>query len=117
MLQTFNHQGKSIEILRGGREWYLEMQSGVGVDRERRYLKGGGEGSGVFRNEEEVLSGVYGLRFLFLSDLVSFWEFYLISTSRRTLQSQHERSWFSIGVSAVQCYSFTELGSHTCVNQ
>ena len=39
--------------------------------------------------EEEVLSGVYGLRFLFLSDLVSFWEFYLISTSRRTELYNH----------------------------
>lgn len=115
MLQTFNHQGKSIEILRGGREWYLEMQSGVGVERERRYLKGGGEGSGVFRNEEEVLSGVYGLRFLFLSDLVSFWEFYLISTSRRTLQSHSMKEVGSVSV-CQQC-SVTVLQSwdHTLV--
>ena len=68
MLQTFNHQGKSIEILRGGREWYLEMQSGVGVDRERRYLKGGGEGSGVFRGGVE--RGVWTEIFVFVGSSV-----------------------------------------------
>ena len=90
MLQTFNHQGKSIEILRGGREWYLEMQSGVGVERERRYLKGVERG-------------------------VGYLEFYLISTSRRTLQLHSMKEVGSVSV-CQQC-SVTVLQSwdHTLV--
>ena len=44
------------------------MQSGVGVDRERRYLKGGGEGSGVFRGGVE--RGVWTEIFVFVGSSV-----------------------------------------------